>query len=196
MRIISQPRRLVTGVAIVCLVLALAVPLGLRFSLALLCVEAAKMPDQLNAIVVLGGGYNHRALYAVEIYRSVSVSNVLVVGGGDAEAVAAVLISKGIPSDQIRLESLSRNTMQNARLSVPMLRQSGVRRVGVVTSWFHSRRALACFRKAAPDMEFVSLPTRLDRPANRWPNKWIRNSVLLEYLKLAGYFIRYQVWSF
>ena len=35
----------------------------------------------------------------------------------------------------------------------------GAQRVIIVTSWYHSRRALACFEHYAPDMKFYSRPS-------------------------------------
>jgi uncharacterized SAM-binding protein YcdF (DUF218 family) len=63
----------------------------------------------------------------------------------------------------------------------------------LVTSWFHSRRALKCFRHHAPDIEFVSRPTIVDLPNSHWPNKYERGWVLTEYTKLLYYWVRYGV---
>jgi hypothetical protein len=40
-----------------------------------------------------------------------------------------------------------------------LLRQMGAKRVIIVTSWYHSRRALACFEHYAPDIKFYSRPS-------------------------------------
>jgi uncharacterized SAM-binding protein YcdF (DUF218 family) len=152
------------------------------------------MPKSLDAIVVLGGDYGRRADRAIELFKSVPADRVFVVGDGDAGDVAIYLKSKGIPEDRIVLEPQSHNTMQNARLGVPLLREAGVKRAAIVTSWFHSRRALACFQKVAPEIEFVSVPTIEDRPKNDWPLKQQRETVMAEYVKLTAYLFRYGVW--
>jgi len=91
------------------------------------------------------------------------------------------------------LETESHTTKQNAEFSVKLLREMHVKRAVIVTSWFHSRRALNCFRHFAPDIEFVAAPTLADRPKRRWPNKDERGWVLAEYLKLAYYWPRYGI---
>lgn len=73
------------------------------------------------------------------------------------------------------------------------MRALGVRRAIVVTSWFHSRRALHCFRHYARDIEFISLPTREDLPKAHWPNRYERGWVMSEYLKLGYYWVRYGI---
>lgn len=103
------------------------------------------------------------------------------------------LTDNNVPADAVRAEVQSVNTWQNANFSVPMLRALGARHVILVTSWFHSRRALACFRKAAPEMEFISLPTVADRPEIHPITKRDRGRVSYEYIKLVGYWVRYGV---
>ena len=50
-------------------------------------------------------------------------------------------------------------TRENALLSIPLLRSHDDTRVIIVTSWYHSRRALNCFRHYAPDLHFYSRPS-------------------------------------
>jgi len=73
--------------------------------------------------------------------------------------------------------------------------QGGTRqlRVIIVTSWFHSRRALGCFRHYAPDIEFISVPTTADLPKGGWPDARERRWVLLEYAKLFYYWVRFGI---
>jgi uncharacterized SAM-binding protein YcdF (DUF218 family) len=54
----------------------------------------------------------------------------------------------GVPLDKIRSDDRSRNTAENALFSARLLRQSGLKRVLLVTSCLHLRRAEAVFRKA------------------------------------------------
>ena len=140
--------------------------LGLRFSAELLCVQTKPMPESLDAIVVLGGDRDRRPMCAVELYKRTASSHVFAVGYGDCEEVAVFLKANGVSRENIVTECNSLNTMQNARFSSPLLHESGVKRAAIVTSWFHSRRALACFRKTAPDIQFASAPDR-GEPSSR-----------------------------
>ena len=153
-------------------------------------------PTKADALVILGGEPYYRPPRALDIFQRGLVSNIVVSGNGDAEDVRRWFKAKGVPETVIGLEPRSLNTEQNALFTVPLLRAQHSKRVIIVTSWFHSRRALACFRKAAPDIEFISLPTVADRPKSHWPNRYERGMVLREYFKLAGYWVRYGVSPF
>jgi hypothetical protein len=56
-------------------------------------------------------------------------------------------------------ENRSRNTRENAEYSVAWMREQGLESAVIVTSWWHSRRALACFRKFGPELEWSSVPS-------------------------------------
>jgi uncharacterized SAM-binding protein YcdF (DUF218 family) len=69
----------------------------------------------------------------------------------------------------------------------------GAHRVIIVTSWFHSRRALACFEHYAPDIQFYSRPSYLDYSEAKWNQKGISGNLKSEYVKLLGYWVCYGV---
>ena len=187
-------RRIGVAALLLLLLATLAAFAGLYWAEPLLTIE--DLPAKADAEVILGGEPYYRPPRALEIFQNGLASNIVVSGHGDSDEVRIWFKAKGVPVSAIHVESNSRNTQQNARFTVPLLRTQHAKRVIIVTSWFHSRRALACFRKAAPEIEFISLPTVADRPRTRWPNRYERGMVLREYLKLAGYWVRYGVRPF
>jgi len=178
------------GVVLGCAVAGLA---GLYFSTGLLRLEDP--PATADLIVVLGGEIVCRPARALELYQQGCATNVLMTGYGDCESVRLLLAGKGVPADAIQMECASRTTRENAMFTVPLLRAQHAKRVVLVTSWFHSRRALYCFRHFAPEIEFVSLPTTADLPQHHWPSKWERRWVLSEYLKLVYYRVKFGIAS-
>lgn len=60
------------------------------------------------------------------------------------------------------VESASRDTADNARLSAVLLRDAGVTRIALVTHAIHMRRSLEEFRRAGLDP--VAVPTMIRRP--------------------------------
>ncbi len=174
--------------------LALAMIGGLYWSKTLLTIEHKPSPG--DVIVVLGGEPTYRPARALELYNQRLASSIIVSGHGEAEEIGNWFAAKGVPRRGIKTEPKSVSTHQNAEFTVPLLRAQDARRIIIVTSWFHSRRALACFRKAAPEIEFISLPTVADRPDPHWPSRYERVSVLREYVKLLGYWVRYGVSPF
>ena len=173
-------------------VIALLPFLGLFFSRQLLSVDSGNV--QGDAMVVLGGETIHRPARALELYQKGAAPIIVITGAGDCQEVRIALAGHGIPENVLQLECQSRSTQQNAQFSIPLFRAAGARRVIIVTSWFHSRRALKCFRHQAPDIEFLSRPTTDDLPRAHWPSKYEHGWVLAEYVKLPYYWLRYGVW--
>lgn len=168
---------------------------GFRYSLNLLCIDSGAVKG--GALVVLGGDPNGRPARAAELFNAHAAPVIVLSGGpGGCEVMDTVLKQHGVPGHAIVWEEHSLNTLGNAECSVAILRKAGISNAIIVTSWYHARRALNCFRKAAPEMTFYSCPTVADRPARGWPNRTDRMRVLLEYTKTAWYWVRYGVSPF
>ena len=188
----SRRRRVLLWVGVALVVfLALSPVLALFFSPSLLWVEGPR--QNADALVVLGGDILHRAPRTLELYRAGLAPRVIISGYGDCAEVRRYLVGKGVPAAAIETECESHTTRENAQFTIPQLRRLGAKRVIIVTSWFHSRRALHCFQHYAPEMQFVSLPTWRDLPSGHWPNRYERAWVLSEYLKLGYYWVRFGI---
>ena len=164
---------------------------GLLFPQQMLCVESGDV--QADALVVLGGDWGDRAARAAELFRQGVAPRVIVSGAGDCTFNLQVLTNAGVPASAIQLESRSKTTRENAEFSISLLRADGVRRAIIVTSWYHSRRALACFEHVAPDMKIFSRPSYSyyqPKPPNRTGYSWHVN---YEYVKLVGYWVAHGV---
>jgi|ERR1039458_8816107 uncharacterized SAM-binding protein YcdF (DUF218 family) len=68
--------------------------------------------------------------------------------------------------------------------------------VVLVTSWYHSRRALHTFQHYAPDIQFYSRPSYYGYPRTQWSREGISGYIRAEYVKLAGYWVCYGVCPF
>ena len=103
--------------------------------------------------VVLGGNTRERsdACYALWLRHPTPV---LVTG--DDNYIRDELLRLGIPSAQIIHEPTARSTWQNAELSVPILRKNSIKSAVIVTSWFHTARAHACFTRIDHGIHFTS----------------------------------------
>jgi len=146
-----------------------------------------------DVLVVLGGGSQERPARAAELFKTGQAPLIVCTGFGDGGANEACLTNAGVPASAILLESRSRTTRENAQFSVPLLRAHGVKRAIIVTDWFHSRRALACFEHYAPDIKFYSRPSYVGYPKAEWNRTGISGYVKSEYWKLLGYWLRYGV---
>jgi uncharacterized SAM-binding protein YcdF (DUF218 family) len=169
------------------LLLLLAVA-AMVFPQPFLCVDSG--PVQADVIVILGGGSHERPARAAELFKDHAASRIIISGWGDCEINRRLLLAAGVPASAIELEAQSRTTRENAQFTVKLLREEKVTRVIIVTSWYHSRRALACFRHYAPELKFYSRPSYFASARADWPHNRIGGRVRLEYAKLLGYWIR------
>ena len=149
-----------------------------------------------DVIVVLGGGATERPRWAAELFKAGEAPKILVSGDGDAVVNELILEQAGIAKTNIVLEDKSRTTRENAKFSIPLLRQMGAHRVIIVTTWYHSRRALMCFEHYARDIRFYSRPSYFGYPETEWNRNGISGYMKAEYPKLAGYWICYGVCPF
>jgi len=135
----------------------------------------AEMPEDIDAIVLLGGAVNGRvsttrgiveltdsgdrlteAYRLAQLYPDVPL---VVTGGGgqlvstsepEATTMERFFVSLGLPRERLLLETASRNTAENAALTAETLGGSD-KRILLVTSAFHLPRSMALFRKAGFD---------------------------------------------
>jgi len=146
-----------------------------------------------DALVVLGGAQQERPERAAELFKQGAAPRILVSGFGDCDTNVRLLEKNGVPANAIAREPHSLSTFENAKFSVPLLRQMNAHRVIIVTSWYHSRRALTCFEHFAPDLQFYSRPSYSGYQPKNSDRRQINNYVRFEYIKLFIYWVCYGV---
>jgi len=185
-------RRIIKRAALgIFVLLLLLVALALIFPRPFLTVDSG--PVKADVLVLLGGGSHERSERTVELFKEHVAPRIIVSGYGDCEINRHLLVSAGVPANVIEVENRSKTTKENAQFTIQLLREQKLKRVILVTSWYHSRRALACFRHDAPDIKFYSRPSYFASARADWAHNRIGNRVRLEYVKLLGYWIRYGV---
>ncbi len=135
----------------------------------------ARPPQQVDAIIVLGGGFDgkvsrtrneaelrasgDRFVEAIALAMRYPEAKVVISGGfgslfqeGDTDAVIAKDFYPrfGIGPDRLLLEGESRNTAENAAFVKGLLKPGGT--VLLVTSAFHMPRSVGLFRKAGVEV--------------------------------------------
>ena len=141
------------------------------------------LPDRLDGIVVLGGGFEgainlarggyelnsggDRFVEAAVLARRFPDARIVISGGegtlvlqGQSDTVAAekMLTALGVTADRLILENKSRNTDENARFTKEMIAPKPGETWLLVTSAFHMPRSMALFRKAG----FAVMPWPVD----------------------------------
>jgi uncharacterized SAM-binding protein YcdF (DUF218 family) len=158
-----------------------------------LCVDSGTV--KADVIVVLGGGSHDRPERAMELFKKGVAPRIIVSGFGDCEINRRLLMEAGLPANVIEMENQSRTTKENAEFTIKLLRKEKLNRAVIVTSWYHSRRALKTFQHFAPEIKFYSRPSYFAFAHKDWSRNFAKR-IYLEYAKLSDYWIRYGVWPF
>ena len=151
-----------------------------------------------DALIVLGDD-NYaadRAFHAAELYRE-GIAPVVVASGrmlrrnvSIAEVMEHDLESFGVPSTAIvKLTHRAENTREEAGEAARLIQARGWKRVVVVTSNYHARRARFIFERVLPSN--VSLRVSGARDSEFDPSRWweTRQGQKLFMTELAGYLV-------
>jgi uncharacterized SAM-binding protein YcdF (DUF218 family) len=130
-------------------------------------------PQAADAIVVFAGGVGEsgragtgvqeRVARAVDLYRD-GLAPAIIFSSGyvftlrEAEVMRAIAVDKGVPATAIVLEERAANTYANVANTARILEQRGWRRILLVSSPYHMRRATMTWHKVAPSVAVVATP--------------------------------------
>ncbi|MFH1542549.1 MAG: YdcF family protein [bacterium] len=154
-----------------------------------------------DVIVVLAGdGYGDRVNAGVKLYQQKFGKSILMSGGplawrlSNAEWMKRQAVYMGVPASAIMLEENSRSTLENAWYSLEILRERPVKRIILVTSDFHTRRAGRTFKKIFKkhDIEVIVYPAA-DRGFHLdkwWLDHESTQRVIWEYFSLLFYLFK------
>jgi len=181
--------RLVAGVLLLAVVAAVV---GYYYPEKFLCVESGDVTAEV--IIVVGGGNHERPGRAAELFKAHAAPRIILTGAGDDGINRQLLEGAGVPAAAITVENKSTTTFENAEFTCKWLRAQKIHRAILVTSWYHSRRALETFRHAAPELEFYSRPSYYAFDRNDWSRLGINKKMRLEFVKLPGYWLRYGIY--
>lgn len=166
-------------------------------------------PRAADAIVVFSGdgessyinqSYQRRTLDAIRYFKSGYAPLIILSSGrnqtfSEVEIIRSLLINRGIPEQAIQiLQKYPRSTFENVALVKGTLTERRVKSILLITSPYHSRRALWVWRKAMPEL-LVLAPAVVDTPKEspQWSASIDQIKVICyEYLAIAYY--RYQGW--
>ena len=157
---------------------------------------SASPPEKADIAVVLAGDSSgSRILTAAALERSGYVPLVLVSGPAgeydyhECDLAIPFAVKRGYPESYFaHAEYNAKSTGEEAANLVPELRRRNVHRVLLVTSTYHTRRATAVFRRAAPDLTIVTVaaPDQYFTPDGWWHNREGRKTFLTEWEKNVG----------
>ena len=148
-----------------------------------------------DLILVLGGNFfGQRVLKAAELCVEGYAPLVLFSGAPyrgrpEGEWSIGLLESKGYPREMFAVASrYSSSTREEAVVMRDEFRQRHAKRVILVTSSYHSRRAATVFKLTCPDVQFISVPAPDPdyQPDRWWADSSSRKLLFLEWTKIIG----------
>jgi uncharacterized SAM-binding protein YcdF (DUF218 family) len=182
------------GVALTGLLLAAAFYPSVLTRLAMF-LTLSEQPEKVDLILVLGGDFwGPRALKGAELGSRGYAKRVLISGPPyrdrpESELSIQFLIEKGFPRDLfLSFPNTTSSTIEEAIAVCPELHRLGAKRVLIVTSAYHSRRANIVFRLFCPEVHFLSTatPDTQFEAQNWWKTPRYRNIFFSEWEKIVG----------
>lgn len=129
-----------------------------------------------------------RSLHAAGLALSGQVGHLVMSGGPvahptpEARVMRDLAVAAGVPPERVLTEERSRNTIENARLSAPLVAERGWSRLLVVTDAYHLPRALYVFRRLGLPVQPSG--ARPDRPRPEWWLAFAREAAALPWTVL------------
>jgi uncharacterized SAM-binding protein YcdF (DUF218 family) len=151
-------------------------------------VKSSELAGTYDAGIVLGGlsnydpsmdkvqfnGSGDRMMQALDLYYKGKIKKIVIVSGSgnllyqqykEAAFLRDYLLGIGVPDSVILVETESKNTHENAVNVKPILEKNVKNgKYLLITSAFHMRRSLACFKKAGIEVT----PYSTDRKSGPW----------------------------
>lgn len=135
--------------------------------------KISQNPQAADSIVVFAGGvgesgragqgYEERVQYAVDLYKNGYAKNLIFSSGytyalKEILIMKAIAISMGVPEEAIILEDKAKNTYENVIFTNEILNKEKQKKILLVSSPYHMRRASLVFKKAAKGVDVICAP--------------------------------------
>ena len=157
-----------------------------------------------DVIIVISGGKGERVKHAVKLFQE-NYADTLILSGcpgndnlNEAIPMRDLAVSLGVPSENIILDVLERHGLGTGVQAITIrdvLKKHHFKSGILVTSNFHTRRALFIFNRALKNLDMklsVAYPDEDSFDSNEWwKSKRNFTRVLGEIVKLVWYWISY-----
>jgi uncharacterized SAM-binding protein YcdF (DUF218 family) len=156
--------------------------------------------EKADVIVVISGGdTDARINEGVKMYFQKWAPKIIFSGAaatGDvsnALAMKRIAVSEGVPEKDILIEEDSKTTRENAEFSAEIIREIGAKKIILITSPYHQRRAYQEFKTVLDDEVKIINHSAVDenwRKKNWWEDPTARFLTFVEILKSVYSFFR------
>jgi uncharacterized SAM-binding protein YcdF (DUF218 family) len=180
------------GIGALAIIAAISWVILLHFAMPLLLVHNTLA--KADWIVLLGGESGERVIGAAELYHAGVAPQIFVTGGGDCVMNVERLEMAGVPAAKIAHECSAQSTYQNAIFTRAALNASNPQKVVLVTSWFHTRRALWTFQRVWPSIQYGVVGVVPGGTSYYWLPVHESGFIFSEYVKIFWYQTKCTVW--
>lgn len=154
------------------------------------------------------GAQANRFYSAFLLYRAGKIRKILITGtspkpnmdAGKGEVMQArqILMRWGIPGHDVIIEEKARNTRENAVFSAKIIRDKfSPEKVLLITSAYHMRRSIQCFRKGGIQADYYPCDFYAMRDSQKWKDFIIPSADTVGYFDLLWHewigYISYKV---
>lgn len=155
-----------------------------------------------DAIVVLGGGAErlttavtlYKQGYAPELWYTGDVTPAGTLLTIESQLARQAAIDMGVPADAIHLLPTT-STWEDGQQIAALVKRTSIKRILVVTSWYHGRRGLCVVRQglrgSGAQVYYQAASDSLFGPDNWWIKEEGLVSVFNEYIKIGFYWWKY-----
>ena len=126
-------------------------------------VDTIGTSSAIDSTSAFGSPSKREVRTAVDLYRGRWAGNLIFSSGfvfafEETQVMKALAVDSGVPASAIVLETRAANTHENVLFSRDLAEARQWKRILLVSSPYHMRRALLTWRKAAPSIEVVAAP--------------------------------------
>ena len=173
-------------------------------------------PEKADLIVLLAGSPVVRGLAAADYYNQGLAPKIFLSRGGLEQSsllkgltgldlsdtgywalTRDIMVAKGVPKSAVVMDTqFVDSTLAEANRFAEYLKAAPIKKMILVTSRYHSRRAYQTFSHVlGPDVKIISLPSKYDpfQPDAWWHDRASFKNVVLEYQKMLMF--RLETWK-
>lgn len=158
----------------------------------------------VDAIVTVSGGDTKaRVDHAISLYKNGWSTKLIFSGAAqdktgpsNASAMRRIALTAGIPDSNIYIDEYAETTRQNALNSQTIFAEHGIKKIILVTSGYHQRRASLEFNKRTDNVVILNSPVGSDKDWSFWwwfsPYSWWL--AIGEFMKIVIFYV-VGIWS-
>ncbi len=163
--------------------------------------------ETADALIIFGGGLGERVNsdesfqekleYSIGLYKKGFAKNLVFSSNykyffSEAETMKLLAESKGIPKENLIVEEKGKNTYENIGAMKELAKKNNWKKVILVSSPYHLRRAVMVWKKHIPNIEVMASPA--ETQYYKRPGKGIRlyqiKGIMYEYAALVYYWLQ------